>query len=172
MDRYVGFLRAVNTPGRNVKMERIRSALESVGLANVATFIASGNVIFDTDTSDGLTERIEEALLAEVGWEIPTYLRTEHEVLAIVALDPLEGIDEFEVSFLPDRPAPRAVAALEATVAPNDRLAVIEREVYWWTGGVRADSPHSEDLVMRTLGMPTTRRGIRTVRRIADRYLG
>ena len=171
MTRYVAFLRAINTPGRNVTMEPIRRAFRSVGLDNVATFIASGNVIFDTEEDADPTKRIEAALADEAGFEIPVYLRTAEEVRATAALDPFGGIDDFEVSFLPGPPDPDAAAALEATEGPNDRLLVVGREVYWRTGGDRQDSPHSEDLVVRTLGMLTTRRSIRTVRRIADRYL-
>ncbi len=52
MPRYVAFLRAINLPGRNVKMDRLRSTFVSLGLDNVDTFIASGNVIFDSDRED------------------------------------------------------------------------------------------------------------------------
>ena len=76
MPRYVAFLRAINTRGRTVKMDRLRSAFASLGLDDVETFIASGNVIFDSDGED-LTDRIEAALEAEVGFPIPVYARQE-----------------------------------------------------------------------------------------------
>jgi uncharacterized protein (DUF1697 family) len=172
MPRYVALLRAINTPGRNVKMEPIRSALQSMGLDDVETFIASGNVIFNTDDDDqDLIERIEAALAAGVGLDIAVFLRTEDELKAVASLDPFDGIDDHEVSFLPEIPDAGAIEALVAITGPLDRLAVVGREVYWWTSGPRNESPHSEAMVVKTLGMPTTRRSIRTVRRIADRYL-
>jgi len=67
--------------------------------------------------------------------------------------------------------APKAAAALEATAAGSDRLAVVGRELYWWHTGPRRESSHSEARVVKILGMSTTQRGLRTVRRVADEYL-
>ena len=171
MPRYVAFLRAINTPGRNVKMDRIRTAVESLGYNNVATFIASGNVIFDAEEGDH-AEPIEAALEAEVGFSIPVYLRTAEEVIGVADLTPFgDGVDGYEVSFLLRNPDPDAAAELMSTATGGDRLAVIDREVYWLLGGPRAESEHAEAAVVKILGMPTTRRAIRTVRRIAVRYL-
>ncbi len=47
MPRYVAFLRAVNVGGRIVKMDELRRLFAGAGFADVETFIASGNVIFD-----------------------------------------------------------------------------------------------------------------------------
>jgi len=171
MPRYVAFLRAINTPGRNVKMDRIRTAVESLGYDNVDTFIASGNVIFDAGEGNH-AQPIEAALEAGVGFSIPVYLRTADEVIAVADLVPFgaDG-DDYEVSFLPAMPDPDAAAELVATATGDDRLAVIDREVYWLLGGPRPDSEHSEATTVKILGMPTTRRAIRTVRRIADKFL-
>ena len=48
MPRCIAFLRAVNVGGRLVKMDALRSAFEALDLADVSTFIASGNVLFET----------------------------------------------------------------------------------------------------------------------------
>jgi len=87
----VAFLRAINTPGRNVKMDRIRTAVESAGHDNVDTFIASGNVIFDADGGVDVGE-IEAALEAEVGFAIPVYLRNAAEVIAVADAEPFDGV--------------------------------------------------------------------------------
>jgi len=52
MTRYVAFLRAINVGGHNVKMDALRALFESMKLASVETFIASGNVIFETNRRD------------------------------------------------------------------------------------------------------------------------
>jgi uncharacterized protein (DUF1697 family) len=171
MARYVAFLRAVNTPGRNVKMDLIRTAFVSGGLDKVETFIASGNVVFDADGEVDAGE-IEGALERAVGFSIPVYLRTADEVISVADCRPFGNLDEeFEVSFLPAVPDEAAAAELVRTATGGDRLAVIDREVYWMLGGPRSESEHAEATVVKMLGMPTTRRAIRTVRRIADRYL-
>ena len=64
MTRYVAFLRAINVGGRRVKMHHLRELFESLGFSNVETFIASGNVIFDSPAEDTrkLEQRIEDHL--------------------------------------------------------------------------------------------------------------
>ena len=52
MARYAAFLRAINVGGHVVKMEVLRAAFEDLGFAGVETFIASGNVIFETRAKD------------------------------------------------------------------------------------------------------------------------
>ena len=61
--RYVAFLRAINVGGHTVKMDALRRHFEDMGAANVETFIASGNVIFDSaDAADRLERRLEAGL--------------------------------------------------------------------------------------------------------------
>jgi uncharacterized protein (DUF1697 family) len=51
MSKFVAFLRAINVGGdRTVKMQSLRQVFESLGCSRVTTFIASGNVVFDTTT--------------------------------------------------------------------------------------------------------------------------
>ena len=51
MPRYIAFLRAINVGGRHtVKMDFLRDFFESLGFSNVETFIASGNVVFDSSS--------------------------------------------------------------------------------------------------------------------------
>ena len=79
MTRYFAFLRAINVGGRFVKMDKLRQQFELIGLSNVQTYIQSGNAIFDTaDTNIAELERkIEEQLQAELGYHVPTLIRTE-----------------------------------------------------------------------------------------------
>jgi uncharacterized protein (DUF1697 family) len=170
MPRYVALLRAINTPPRHVKMDRLRSVFRSLGFENVATYIASGNVIFDADAPE--IRAIEAALEAELGFAVPVFLRTADEVIAAAERRPFGDAEgDLEISFLPEVPNPDRVDRLMATVAGTDRLAVVDREVYWMHSGPRSESGHSEAEVMRILGMPTTQRSARTVRRIADKFL-
>ena len=49
MARFVAFLRAINVDGsRAVRMETLRRIFESFGFAKVDTFLASGNVVFES----------------------------------------------------------------------------------------------------------------------------
>ena len=171
MPRFVALLRAINTPPRHVKMDRLRSIVEGAGFEDVATYIASGNVIFDAPTAEGVQEVLESAFAENLGFDVPVFVRTSREIVAVADLRPFgEQEDNLEISFLPHTPDPSAVERLMEATSGNDRLAVVDREVYWSHVGPRSESSHSEARVMRTFGMQTTQRSAKTVRKIAERY--
>ena len=81
--RYVAFLRGINVGGKKlIKMPDLRRVLESLGLNNVRTFIASGNVLFETSQTnrDTLARKIEKKLLTAFGHDIPVVLQTIDEL--------------------------------------------------------------------------------------------
>ena len=93
-ERYIAFLRGINVGGHNVKMDRIRDLFTELGLTDVRSYIASGNVFFDTDRKDRdvLAKAIEERLKEALGFEVPVFLRTITEVEAILEQDPFKAI--------------------------------------------------------------------------------
>ena len=153
-------------------MARLRSVCASLGLENVATVIASGNVIFESAGDHDLTTRIETGLEVELGFPVPVFLRTANDTVEIADRRPFgDATGELEISFLRYEPDPARALELTKESTTSDRLAVVGREVYWLHSGPRSESTHSEAKVVRILGMSTTRRSARTVRRIADSYL-
>ena len=107
MPRYIAFLRAINVGGHIVKMNPLKGLFESLGFSRVETFIASGNVIFETNnkTPAKLEQEIESALLKTLGYEVHTFLRTDSEVADIAQYKPfrdseLKSVGALYVGFL------------------------------------------------------------------------
>jgi uncharacterized protein (DUF1697 family) len=49
MAQYLALLRGINVGGNNlIKMAELKRCFEALGFGNVATYIQSGNVLFDT----------------------------------------------------------------------------------------------------------------------------
>lgn len=95
MITYVAFLRGINVGGKKlIKMEDLRRVVESLGLKNVRTFIASGNVLFETSQTnrDALTRKIEKKLLTAFGHDIPVVLQTIDELKDILRVGPFKKI--------------------------------------------------------------------------------
>ncbi len=92
MPKYVAFLRAINVGGHIVKMDHLRQLFETLGFDNVETFIASGNVIFDsTSKSTKTLERKIETLLKETfGYPVATFIRSTSELANIANYKPFE----------------------------------------------------------------------------------
>ena len=92
--RYVALLRGINVGGKNmIKMERLRETVAALGFENVATYINSGNIAFDTaKTADYvLASKLHDAIRAEFGFDISTIVRSRDEIDAIIAKNPYIG---------------------------------------------------------------------------------
>lgn len=88
--RYVALLRGINVGGRNpVPMAALRSAMERGGYDGVRTYIASGNVLFETDRpAKGLEDHIEGLLEARFGVPLVVVVRSERQLRAVVSKAP------------------------------------------------------------------------------------
>ena len=85
MPRYIAFLRSINVGGRNVKMTELRRLFEAMGFACVETFIASGNVIFESPARNAksLETKIAGQLHKALGYEIAVFVRSADELTGI-----------------------------------------------------------------------------------------
>ena len=174
--KYVAFLRAVNVGGRLVKMDVLRGIFEKLGLTEVSTFIASGNVIFESDGApDDLEAAIEKSLKATLGYDVTTMVRTMGNVATVLdivqgkKLSPGNGATLY-IGFLkraPPRGAARAVAGMSNEV---DSLLVIGQELYWRCWKAFSDSTVTGPRLEKVLGTPATFRNFNTVQRIAARF--
>src|ERR1700682_4540537 len=90
MPRYVAFLRAINVGGHTVKMDYLRGLFEAIGFTNVETFIASGNVIFDSKSKNApaLERRIEKHLEETLGYKVAAFLRATSELAEVANYKP------------------------------------------------------------------------------------
>ena len=176
--RFVAFLRAINVGGHNVKMDRLRKLFESLGLSNVETFIASGNVIFDSpaENAEALEKEIESRLRRSLGYEVATFIRSASELADIASYQPFatSELDEegnsLYVAFLPASPDGEAEQRLLAFRTEIDDFHAHGREVYWLCRKKLSESTFSGALLEKTLGMPATMRNANTVRRLAAKY--
>ena len=80
MTRMVALLRAVNVGGRKLPMADFRQQVAGLGWRNVATYIQSGNLVFDAECSPAKAEAAIEALVREqYGYEAPAMVRTRDQ---------------------------------------------------------------------------------------------
>ena len=101
MSGWAALLRAVNVGGTGkLPMAELKALCEALGLAQVRTYIASGNVVFASDLTEGeLKAMIEAALEAKYGKPIAVLVRSGIDLARVVQANPW-----------PDRPGNRVVA--------------------------------------------------------------
>ena len=177
MTRYIAFLRAINVGGHTVKMDALRGLFESLGLSNVETFIASGNVLFETSSRDSgtLEKKIESKMREALGYDVATFIRKDTELTAIAnynafAQSQLDTATAFNVAFLKeslDDSSHQKVMALRTSI---DDFHVHGRELYWLCKKKQSDSTFSNAVLEKTLGGPSTIRGVNTIQKIVVKY--
>jgi len=169
--RYAIFLRAINVGKRRIKMADLRAAFEKAGFADVATYLASGNVMVTSATRPPAAA-VSAVISDRFGFESEAFIRSRSEVRSILARTPWDpAIATIEVSFLDTMPSQHSAMELEATAVPPEELVVSEHEVFLRRVGGGVETTHKEETTVRTLGATTTRRGLRTVQGIYDRFL-
>lgn len=173
MTKYIAFLRAINVGGHNVKMTELKTLFESLGFSNVETFIASGNVIFETTATDTvkLEKKIEALLKEALGYEVFTFLRTPGEVAAIAKYKPFKTKGEaLNVAFITEPLDDLPIQKLLALKNEIDDFHVHGREIYWLRQIKPAESKFSNMVLEKTIGRRATIRGINTIQKMAEKY--
>ena len=119
MTRYVALLRAVNVSGTGkLPMSELKRVGEECGFGKVRTFIASGNLLFESSLVEAKAKRlIEQKVEAFFGKPVPVFVRTAAELAATVAANP----------FTDDKPS--RVMAHFIEDAPNAEMLAAARDV-------------------------------------------
>jgi uncharacterized protein (DUF1697 family) len=178
MPRYIAFLRAINVGGHNlVKMDSLRRLFESLGFSNVETFIASGNIVFETTSKNAqaLGREIENRLREALGYEVTTFIRTCAELSAIADYKPfsqsdLDGAAALNIAFLAGAVDDNSSQNLMALRTGIDDFHVHGREVYWLCRKKQSGSKISNAVLEKALGQRSTLRGANTVKKMAAKY--
>ena len=174
MSRYVAFLRAINVGGHTIKMDDLRQQFESLDFSGVETFIASGNVVFETisENSKDLERKIEHKLREAFGHEVVTFIRTVAELAYIANYQPfrqsdLDGAVAFNIAFLTDTLSDESQQKLMALRTDIDNFHVYGREIYWLCSKYQSESTFSNAVLEKTLGRKSTLRGVNTIKKMA-----
>ncbi len=178
MERYVAFLRGMNLGGRRIKNEELRRHFEAMGCEKVATFRASGNVVF-SDPGDEpeakLAQRVEAELDERLGYDVPVFLRSIEEVASIAAQKPFDpklvakSKGKLQVSLLMKKPSAAAKKKALTLAGDEDLLAIEGRELYWLPSGGLLESDLDLKAIAALVGTDT-RRTMGTIEQIASKY--
>lgn len=159
-------------------MSVLCEVFESLNFSGVATFLASGNVVFETKAKDirTLEKRIERRLLDALGYHVPVFIRTDAEVKEIAALEPfgrsqLHGAD-VNVIFLADSLDEKSKAKATALRSKTDGFRIRGREIYWWRRRKPGTSLFSTVPFEKVLQEPFTVRSTNTIRKLVAKFPG
>ena len=178
MSHYFAFLRAINVGRHTVTMQTLRKLAESFGLSDVETFIASGNLIFQSTVQDAavLERKIASGLQGALGYEVATFIRSEQELTQIAAYQafPQSEVDAataFNIAFLSAPLDAMAFQKLIGLTSAIDEFVPHARQIYWLCQKKQSESTFSNALLEKTLGLKSTLRGANTIHKMVARYI-
>ena len=129
MTAFVALLRAVNVGGTGkLPMVELKAMCEAAGFASVKTYIASGNVVFQSKKTEAQVKAaLEKALAAYAGKPVGVMVRTAAEMAEVLAKNPFQKM-----------PGNRTVAFfLDGTPAADalDMFPIGRRKRFGWGFG-------------------------------------
>ena len=172
--RYIALLRGINVGGqRIIKMTDLKDTFEAIGFKNVKTYIQSGNVIFDYESTDTkkLTYQIEMKLNQAYGFSVKTIIRTQSEFESIINNNPFINepnidVDKLHITFLLDIPESNIALVSDIKKEETERLLIVSREIYLYLPNGYGNSKLNNTIFEKKLNTNATTRNWRTINKL------
>jgi len=131
MTKYIALLRAVNVGGTKLPMAELTAICQEAGFGKVRTYIASGNVVFESKAgATAVKSALEKRLLAYAGKPIGVVLRNADEMQAVLRANPFPAAaPNHTYAFFLDEPPPKD-AIETARGLKDEQLRLGAREIY------------------------------------------
>src|ERR1700719_312757 len=165
MTKYVALLRAVNVGGGGkLPMTELKSMCESSGFLNPRTYIASGNVVFESKLPEAaVKKKLERSMATYAGKPVEVMVRTGAEIVAVLAANPFKSraANATVAIFLDERPPKDTLKTM--TGQGKEEVTLETREIYVHYG---------EGMGRSKLKIPAAKRGtarnMNTIAKLAD----
>lgn len=178
MPKYIAFLRAINVGGHTVKMDHLKSLFEKMGFINVETFIASGNVVFETKSKsvDSMKKKIESDLHKQLGYQVAAFIRSTEELKKITGYKPFKESElnnpnnNLYIGFLETAPSKENQNKVFAMKNDINEFNFYHNELYWLCRKNFSDSGIDGKKLEKALGMSATIRNSTTIKKMVDKF--
>jgi uncharacterized protein (DUF1697 family) len=178
MQKHIAFLKAINVGGHTVKMDYLKKLFEKMGFENVETFIASGNVVFESKLKsvDSIKKKIETELEKTLGYKVATFIRTTIELKTISEHKAFKDSDLINknnylyIGFLDSTPGKENQnKALTLQDAANE-FHFSNNQLYWLCRKNFSDSGITGKILEKALGMEITIRNSTTLKKMTAKF--
>ena len=137
MNTFIALFRGINVGGHGrLLMKDLRAVLEGLGLKNVKTYLQSGNVVFQSSSSDSrkLSHEIGTAISERYQFTPVVFILSIEELRSDIASNPFpEGEDHpksLHLFFLKSRPNRPDLAKLESLRSASEKFELLGTVFY------------------------------------------
>ena len=165
MTSFIALLRAVNVGGTGkLPMTQLKEMCEAAGFHSVRTYIASGNVVFESNLNETAVQKeLERRLLAYAGKPVRVFVRTAAEMAQVLSSNPFPNAPDNRnmAIFLDSEPDEDVLANISGRA--DEEVGLGRREIYVHYGTNMARSK------LKIPGIAQgTARNMNTVAKLAD----
>ena len=170
MQTYIALLRGINVGNKQMKMADLKLLFEELGLADVVTYIQSGNVVFASESKTGLTEKISKGIQKSFGFEVPVLVKTVSEIERILAACPFSEEKKKASYFilLNEPPVKNMVEKVSQEAYPGEEFNITENCVYLFASKGYGVAKCNNNFFEKKLKVEATTRNYRTLAKLIE----
>ena len=178
--KHLALLRGINVSGHNmIKMDALKTSLESIGFTNVVTYIQSGNVFVETDDESafGVGFKIKQEIFKTFGHDVPTIVIGKNDLELCFKNNPFLKEKEVDtkklyVAFISKELQSTAINDLKISQFKPDEAVIDGNRIFIkydiGAGKTRLDQKYIE----KKLNVTATMRNWNTVTKLLEMYNG
>jgi uncharacterized protein (DUF1697 family) len=155
-------------------MEDLRKTFVMLGFKNIATYIQSGNVVFDCAeiNKEVIINKIENKLQKSLGFEVKTFIKTIPDIESIIKKNPFKKPAEgmgLHVSFLSGKPDNELTKQLLLQQTEFEKFSFVGTEAYILVkNGAYGETKFSNTFLEKKLKIDATTRNWATVNKMLE----
>lgn len=161
--RHIALLRGINVGGNNIiKMAELKQALSKLGYTDVATYIQSGNIAFNTQEQNTaeLAKQISDCITTNFKLTVPCIVLPQKTVKTIVANTPFTPTENkfLHFTFFDQKPSASKQADFLNKVIPPDECLIVNEGAYVHCPNGYSKTKLTYQLFEKTFGLTATAR--------------
>lgn len=176
MAKYIALLRGINVSGQKpIKMAELKTHFEDLNYKNVATYIQSGNIIFDSENFnlDILANEIRDKIKNHYGWDVPVIVIRSDYLKLISENNPFivqsnASIDKLYVTFLKEEPLAELAEKFKAFDYKPDAFLLKGKVLYGFVPESYGNTKFSNNFIENKLKTAATTRNWKTVLKLLE----
>jgi uncharacterized protein (DUF1697 family) len=141
MEKHVALLRGINVGGnRKLPMAELKALAAELDLGNPRTYVASGNLVFESALGgEALEKKLEAAVEKRFGFAVDVIVRSAKQWSAYRAANPFPKESEATPNFVmlavgKDKASAADIEALRARAAEDEKVELRGDAIWIWFG--------------------------------------
>ena len=176
MQTYLALLHGINVSGHKmIKMDLLRKALLELDFKIIATYIQSGNIIFESSiaNSKGLEKSIADKIYQHFGFDVPVTVLLPKELKSVIDQNPFSDENLADpkqpyVAFLSNTPVLEDIKILQAINFGRDKFVTVGKTLYIWYADSAGNTKLTNSIIENKLKLKATSRNWKTVLKLYE----